>query len=320
MADLILAADVQTALSSLDANQLADLPAAISAASSALERECRRGLALASYDKLYRPGRRRKIYLDTCPVLNVRLRTENTAVMTVTNTDIVTNQAATVTRSATSLTLWRMASGVPTSNVLTLSSYLRVTDLAVAVNAIGGGWVATVQGTIGGGFTAINCGLIAVSELSLDFETQGALNQNAELRSYLRDINRYELRNTTNFAVLELTENLPEQYRYADRAYGQGYGSAWAGSLDPRYANVRALYTGGYAVQLADLAAGIYPPMPEAIKRAMVFTVQAILDTTQAPQVQSESDGTLSNTLDGSPMAVPRAALNLIGPYIRPRV
>lgn len=320
MPDIILAADVQSALPLLTSAQLIDLPAAISSASDALDRACRRPLALRSFDKVYRPGRKRKIYLDATPVHSIRLRTHMAVAMTVTNTDFLTNQAANTTLSSTALTLWRTASGIPATNVLALSSYQTVADLAAAVNAVGNGWLAMVQGSAGNGTTTIDVGKVGLSELSRDFETQGCLNQTAEVRAYIRDVQRYAVTNTTTFSYVELTESHHEAFRYADRAYSQGYGSILAGSSDPRLANVRATYSGGYAVQPDDMAAGVYPPVPDALKRAAVMAIQGIFDATPDPNVKSESDGVLSYTQAEAPSVLPKAVRDLIAPYIRPRI
>lgn len=100
--DLVTLAQVQTALPNLTAAQLADAPAVITAVSRAIQHRCGRVLALTSFDKVYRPGRTRKIHLDTWPVLpDLRLKTDLVVAMTVQNTDQVTNQAATVQMTPT---------------------------------------------------------------------------------------------------------------------------------------------------------------------------------------------------------------------------
>ena len=176
--DLVTLAQVQTALPNLTAAQLANAPAVITSASRAIANACRRPLALASFDKVYRPERTRTIRLETYPVAALtRLKTDLVVALTIQNTDVVTNQVATVQQTPTgidpaygppkTLVLTRIASGVAVPATLTLSNYATLTDLAVAINALGGGWTATV-GTALGPNAAINPALLPPSELNYD--------------------------------------------------------------------------------------------------------------------------------------------------------
>lgn len=307
--DLVAMADVQTALPRLKPSQLADVPAIVTAVSVAFEGLCRRPLALQDFDRVYRPGRARKIYLDTWPVVSCRLRTDLVVALSIANTDATTNQVATVQKTPTKLLLTRIASGAaPIVAALTLADSATVTALAAAVGALGGGWSAAV---------ASGMGPWAVSELNDDRETVGALLQAAELRVYARDINRWALDPARG--IVELTENRPQEFRYPDRAYGNGYGWAWSAAAEPRHAGVRATYRAGYAVLPWDLGEG-YEPVPEPIRRAAIMSVQATLDATPAPAIESETAGAYSYRLASAPAVIPDAAARLLGPYINKRM
>jgi hypothetical protein len=68
-------------------------------------------------------------------------------VLQVKNTDTATNQQARVAVTSTNLVLTRVASGNTTTNNLALGTYTTLQSLAAAVNALGSGWSAQVQGS-----------------------------------------------------------------------------------------------------------------------------------------------------------------------------
>jgi hypothetical protein len=301
--------EAQTALPNLTAAQLADAPAVITAVSLAFEAFCRRPLAMRNFDKPYRPGRTRKIYLDTYPVVSCKLRTELVIPLTLINLDTTTNQEAEVTLTPTTLTLTRMASGVNvTDAALTLATYPTVTSLAGALNAIGNGWSATV-GT--------NLDKTSVASLYYEVGTIGALEQQFEFRWYQRTINRWAL--NQDRGIVELTENLAQAFRYADRAFSLGYGWSWAAAAEPRHANVRATYKAGYATQPGDLAAG-YAAVPDDMKRAAFMAIAESLNLTPAPGVASETAGAYSYRLAENPDLLPQPVRRLLGQYVNKRI
>lgn len=310
MPDLITLGQFLDALPNLTTDQQADAPAAITAATVLLESAARRPLAMRSIDRVYRPGRTRKIYLDSWPVPVCRLRTDLVVGMTVSNTDTLTNQIATVQRTATTLVLYRCASGVESTSTLTLSSYATLQALADAVNGLGGGWTATT------GTSTANLNLYPISSLNLDYETVGALNQSAELRLYYRDVARFAL--DTERGVIELTENRPQEFRYPDRAWGVGYGWSWSSASEPRHAGVRAVYKAGYAVETADVNAG-YQTVPDDLQRIAILTAKAVLDATPNLNVNRESDGTISYGLAEAFGPLPDSILRRLGPYVSKR-
>ena len=306
--DLVALAEVQTALPKLTSAQLDDVPSVISGVSAAFEGFCRRPLAMRSFSKAYRPGRTRKIYLDTYPVVQCRLRTELVIPLTAMNLDTNTNQEASVTLTSTTAKFQRMASGVAiTDATLTLASYPTVASLAAAINALGNGWVAQV----GTGY-----GKTAVSSLYLETGQIGALAQQFEFRWYQREINRWAM---SDRGIIELTENRAQAFRYADRAFSLGYGWSWAAASEPRHANVWATYRAGYATQTADLTAG-YAPVPQDIKRAAFMAIAEALNLTPAPGVKSENAGAYSYQLGDTPDNLPLPVRRALGPYVNKRI
>lgn len=294
-ATLATVAEATAALPTLRADQLADLDAALLSATAAIEHFCGRRLVLSAFDRVYRPGRTRKIYLPTWPVAELtQLRTDMAVVVAVKNLDPSTNQRATVTATATTLTLARTAAGVRvTPAALTLADYPTAGALAAAVSALGGGWSASCPA---------NLSSTATADLLVDAGVKGALQQDVELRTYTRDVGRYELHPASG--VIELTEDVAQAFRYADRAYGTGFGWSWSAASDPRIAGVRAVGRAGYATADADVAAG-YEAVPADLKRAAIMAAQAILDATPAPNLESESDGAYSYRLAAPPVPLP---------------
>lgn len=291
---------------------------AIAAATGAIESYCGRKLVLQQFDKVYRPGRTRKIYLDTWPVARITMvRTDLCVVATIQNTDVLTNQRATVEMTATTLGFVRIASGVQSNFLLTLNQFVTFADLIAAINADGGGWSATLANNQPSG-SQPNLGAFAVSDLNLNPGVSGCLAQAYELQTYQRDIMRYIPNMDKGY--IELTENVAQAFRYADRSYGQGFGWSWSSASDPRFAGVRCQYQAGYAIQAADIAAG-YTPVPADLRRAVVFAVQAILETTPAPNVISETDGAYSYRLASEPVTLPRSVTQILmaGNYVSPR-
>jgi hypothetical protein len=90
----------------------------------------------------------------------VSIMTGRGGVLTIKNVDTTTNQIATVAFTLTGDVEWldltytglklsRMASGVTTTNTVTFAANVTLNALATAINALGGGWNATVQSNYG---------------------------------------------------------------------------------------------------------------------------------------------------------------------------
>lgn len=298
MADLVTSGEVTTALPGLTDDQLLDLPAAITAASRAVERRCDRVLTSASHDEVHTPDRRtRRAWLRQYPVTAVaRVAALPECVLTVANTS-ASVQRATVALAATigtdpvhdqptvtGITLTRISSGVSTSSTLAFSTYMTLSALAAAIVALGNGWTATVASGYGDWGTA---------EIDPVLGAQSAKGTGAEIRCYTEDVSSYDLDERTGKLMLsDPWSNVPW----------------WGGS-----GRVRVSYTAGYTT------------VPGDLKRATIIVVKALLDRAQASGVfrQEILEGysyTLSESASsggggGSTDEVSR----LIAPYVRRR-
>lgn len=134
-----------TALNTTNPTYLASL---ITTASNAIEKACKRTFASTSYRE-YLSGERYpfdSLKLKQFPVISVeRVATTPKTVLRITNTTPSTNQRATVASSSTGLTLVRVASGSSSSSTLAFGTYVTVTALADAINALGNGWSAAAD-------------------------------------------------------------------------------------------------------------------------------------------------------------------------------
>jgi len=145
------------ALLALNASNPSYLASLITAASDAIRRQCNRDFVQSTYCEYYSGGVYLKapLRLRQFPVLQItRVAGNPQAALQVMNLDSATNQRATVETTTTGLTLFRIASGVPTSVSLSFADYPTVGQMASAITALGGGWSATTQSqTITGDFS-----------------------------------------------------------------------------------------------------------------------------------------------------------------------
>ena len=291
---------------------------ALKCATEALEAFCRRKLALTTFDKTYRPGRTRRVYLDTWPIAGAPYLTWGLDYAgTITNASTA-NQLATVTMTPVSATQKSMA-GIAlnaTSNgvvaapiVLATSVYPTIGSLLAAISGSGNGWQGSAPNDQYSDWPTTRINYVA-GQL-------GAVGQNVELQIYNTDLWRYNV--DTERGTIELTQNFPESYRYADRSFGIGFGWAWSGATEPRNSDVRIQFRGGYAYAAADLALG-YVPVPDTLKTACLLTANAILQGgVLTGPVQSQSVTGRSYTLKGDASLVPREARVLLTKEINRR-
>lgn len=276
---------------------------------------------LTTFDKLYRPGRTRRIYLETWPVATVTsVTTDLISTMNVTNAATNGVSIATVSMGRagiwnqpyvpTSLTFTTVASGVPTVQVLQFADYATVQALSVAIGQLGNGWSVI---TNPGGYGPMQVMNWPPSRLFFAMGTFGAIGAQVQILAYLNDLTLYDVHSERGY--IELNENIAEAYRYADRAYGQGFGWSWSSATESRNANVRVQYRAGYAVAQADVAAG-YEPVQDDLKMACVLTAQAILATApMVGEVQSQSVDGRSYTLRQDASIIPKSARVLCNGY-----
>lgn len=180
----------------------AKLQAILTAASRAVVRWCDREFASASLVEYYDgrdAWRRGFLPLKRFPVSSItRVAAYPDTVITVKNTATTTNQLATVAVSSTAVTLVRVASGVSTTNTLTIANYATLTDLKTAIDALGNGWSATVAGD------SDDYGKWPTSYLRAE---QGALNARsetggAELQAHIGDLSDYRLDSGDSHATI----------------------------------------------------------------------------------------------------------------------
>lgn len=209
------------------------------AATVAIQRETKRALLEATYAEYVSGGNHPYdvLFLQEFPVTAItRVATNPQTVLTVTNANTTLNQRATVATIGTTVRLYRVASGVATTNDLSTATYVTVTAIANAINAIGYGWTATVQG----GF-----GLYATADLKPLQGAYTALNGGADLQIYTEELG--------SRASAGWSDDCDRgslgigQWRLDDKA-GTLYGRFPRGHL-----NVRVDYTAGFAVIPDDL-------------------------------------------------------------------
>lgn len=139
-------------LAALAASNAAYYASLVAAASKAVQKACKRDFLLTSYvGDLYSGGiyTGDPILLRQYPVQSLDRVATPRPVLQVQNTDSATNQRATVATSATGITLYRVASASPTTATLLFSDAPTLAALATAINGMGAGWSATVQGSYG---------------------------------------------------------------------------------------------------------------------------------------------------------------------------
>jgi len=104
--------------------------------------------------------------------------------------------------------------------------------------------------------------------------TSPSNGQQVELHLYATDLWRYAV--DPDRGIIELTQNMPEAFRYADRSFGFGFGWGWAGRLSPE--RQRAVpVPSGLCIAGADIARG-YIGVPGTLKTACLMTAKTILE------------------------------------------
>jgi hypothetical protein len=301
VADLItqVYAEQQLAPLGLSAAQLAALPAAISSASEAIERHCRRSFARADRDEVLLPGWDGTALLGHYPVNSVaRVASGRRGALAIRNGSGL-NQRATVAFSygatadletgltPTGLLLTRAASAVSASSTLLFATYPTLAELAAAVVALGGGWSAEVES----GYA-----LWASSDLAGGEAAQGALGAGATLDVFAEDLGAADYTLDRGAGVLLVSPRAGVHDPYFD---GLPAGRA-------SRAEVRVSYNAGYQA----IPAGLQDACVEAVKAALVGLA---LD----PTVSAESAGQYSYSYDFREKGVrlPESVLRMVAPY-----
>ena len=270
--DLVTLAQVQSAYPGLLPDQVADLPALISALSYEISQRYPRVALKASYDETHDPGVSRVVSLKHRPVLGLlRVRSDMRPVLAIKYTGAgrrasveVPNDGEADAPACSTLVLHEEIQGIASPDVVfNFAANPTLDDLAAAVNLIPV-WTATV---------APNVGTIAVTgdTASVDLEpTQGpksavvspdsAGSVGASLWAYCVDVGDVQITDPLLGSVL--------LYRYRSQSY-QYPAAVWG--IDPRATTVRVQYTAGRLTVTPDVA------------RAAIIAVGAALEATDKP-------------------------------------
>jgi hypothetical protein len=188
MADLITSARAKYNLNNLATTAAEDttLAALITACSKAIKKYCGREFDSQTFDELYDEPKDGRLLLRQFPLISVsRVAHSPTTVLRIKNTS-ASNQRATVAVTNTGLSLTRVASGVSSTDTsVTWAGNATLAAVAVAVNALGNGWSASVADATHN------------NRASADLRAvQGALNAKdveAELKIHLGELSSFDL-------------------------------------------------------------------------------------------------------------------------------
>jgi hypothetical protein len=300
------------ALPNLRDDQLGTVPALIAAASRAAENYCNRHFLAADYDEEYDGNGFGSLLLKQFPVNRVdRLMTSPRPVLAVANVDrarvaiasaaLATAVAAPAGRDdplpASALLLRAFRDGVPDPDAtLPFSAHPTLNDLAAAVNALGGGWTATVPdpSTYGRWPTAW---LRA---------PQGAYNAAGGAQA------RFTL-HTLPLANYQLDAATGEVRFGSEDTYGplEGFGPYFYVDPDPFVLRgpkaIRVLYNAGFRA------------VPDDVQQAVALICQKMFDDDNTSQVyESEKLGDYEyrrSTTRFTLTSLPAAALNILNFY-----
>jgi len=278
---LITVEYAETALAGLGltSEQTAHLPAAIDAASRALERWCARSFERSAIDAVHRPGFDGLILLERPPVAMLdRVAVSLTSALAITNTASANQRAtvlATLTGPAvTGVTLRRVASGVTADDVLDLGAAPTLGGLAATINAVGNGWSAEVLDSLDNWPT---------SEL-VGVTVQGAKGRKAIFSLYTTDHGDYDLDEDAGILTLRA-----EPYQSIT-------------------APARVLYDGGFDP--------IPPDVQEAtVETVKAILTGLALDANLASERAGRYEYELQTDASTVGLSLPDAVLRLIAPY-----
>lgn len=313
MADLITLQRALDALpSDITAGQEATVPTLITAASRQCERYCNRHFTAGDYDEIRTPlpapqftAQADMVELCQFPVNSVaRVSGGRTSAILIGNTATTTNQRAQaeivmtgdpeVQLTGVSLKLTRIASATSSTNTLTFASYPTLATLAAAVNALGNGWTATVQNSLGSW---------ASSDL---VSREGPLGAITPGGCYF-DIFSYD------HVILDVD-------RKAGVVYFSGYNSTGAVGVNP--------WGGSLLGADEDISWGFYRPqvrvaynagwstIPDDVQQACVLIVQAMFASqTTDPRFSEIRLDQKSVKLATLNAGIPASAAQLLSPY-----
>ncbi len=276
--DLVSLSTAQTALAEVLPDDQSFLATAITAASRAVQRYCRRWFLLQSYLEIRTPcpGQWDKadpdlILLGQYPIVGpARLRIGRTNAVQIVNQNATTNQEAYVSFTTsgdpdisltnTGLLLTTVASGVQTTNAITwttTSPFTTLQSIVNSINALGGGWLATLQSPALANLGAYN---LYGSE-----GTSGALAPSQCMLSVFATDLSYARIDVASGTVFLASETLGNNAG-PDWLWPTGVDAGPAGNFRPE---VLCAYSAGYSV------------IPEDIQTATCTVIKALLQELQ---------------------------------------
>jgi hypothetical protein len=282
------------------------LPQVISAASRAVRKFCNRTFSRTIFDELYTqtaPGN--PILLKQYPVNAVlRVATGPRPVLSISNSDTATNQRATVSLATTGstdvglvvtgLALTRVASGVAIAPSFAFTTYPTVQALADAINAAGGGWVAT---------PASGYELWATADFKPSTSALPALGTvSADLIAWTEDVPA-EIDLDAGIVRMQAQDDDPfTSYKFGPYLATDFGDTRITGALD----GVRIISDAGFDT------------VPEDVQQATVLTVKAMLDKPRLDFARAAEkwDGYGYSRADGPLVAmIPPEAKDVLGMY-----
>lgn len=136
-------------LGTLTSDQQTTATAYIAAASESIEKYCKRRFASATYDEIHEAGQFGQVFLNNFPLITLdKVYPVQGQALTLQNTSDSVSSAS-FDSSTTGLRLTHTIAGVATSTSFLFATYPTITLLAAAINGLGSGWVAGVQGSYG---------------------------------------------------------------------------------------------------------------------------------------------------------------------------
>lgn len=136
-------------LGTLTSGQQTNVTALIAAASESIEKFCKRRFALDAYEEIHPVGQFGQVFLNNYPVVTLdKVYPQQVQALTLENTSGSVTSAS-FDCSETALRLIHTIAGVNTVTSYLFATYPTLTLLAAAINGLGSGWVATVQGDYG---------------------------------------------------------------------------------------------------------------------------------------------------------------------------
>lgn len=278
----------------LDSIQQDYLPYAIAAASKAVRRFCGdRDFTQWTYTKEFVPGQNGVVRLDQFPVNQVtRIQGNRTSALSITQTSTSVTAARVYFSytgdqetgiTYTGLSLVSTSSGVATTQNILWSSLSPATvgSLATAINALGGGWSATVAS--GGSTPNTSFSTWPVTELLGGDVAQGcAGSDSASLDVYADDIDNCSLDWEHGFLYVG--------YQTQTTALGPTWGPDWAAfdlpAIRPTQNKVKVTYNAGFA------------SIPALVQEATAEVAKAILERLKTDStLRTESAGAYSYAL-----------------------